>query len=174
MEGQLDQLVFHHIPAGHHHQDEASRLCHENLKPLHRGRSLPGRHSVGRQIRGLGDQSGYLVQDLVKLLHFQLHGVFQVLGLIHAELVALHQLIHIQPVSCRGGNPPGGGVGLLQKAHGGEVRQLIANGGGGVVHAGHGRNGLGAHRLCGANIEVHHRLQDLFLPLSQFHDVSSC
>ena len=80
------------------------------------------------------------------------------LGLRLRQRTALHELVDVEPVALGGGDPPGGGVGLLQISHLHQIRQLVADGGG-ADPAGHLlSNGLGAHRLRRGHIAVHHDL----------------
>ena len=95
-------------------------------------------------------------------------GVVDLLGLGQTQALLFHQLVDIEPVALGGGHPPGGGVGLLQVAQLHQVRQLIADGGG--AHAHLGGDGLGAHRLRRGHVILHHGLQYLLFPLTEFHD----
>ena len=103
------------------------------------------------------------------LLHLVFQGLVQALGLVQREAVVLHQFIHIQPVACRARHAAGGGVGLLQKACLGEHGHFIADGGGGEIHLRHLGDGLGAHRLRRADIQLHDAAQNFLFPVGQFH-----
>ena len=172
MERQLDELVFDNFIVGHDHQNEASGTGHDDVEPLNCGGIGCGGHGHGGQIGHFGDHLAHLGDDLIHFLHFQFQRLVQTLGLIHAQPIILHQLIHIQPVAGRGGDASGRGVGLLQQAHLGQVRHLVADGGGTAVNAGHGGQSLGADRLSGLDIMIHDGAEDFFLSLRQFHGKS--
>ena len=126
-EGQLDELVFDDIIAGHDDEDKAPGVGHNDLEPFDCHRAAVGRHGVGGQVRQIGDNLADLGNHRVKLLHPQLHGLIHALGLIDGEAVVLHQLVDIEPVTSGRRNAPGGGMGLLQIAHGGQIRHLVAD-----------------------------------------------
>ena len=64
-------------------------------------------------------------------------------------------------------------MGLLQIAKRGQLCHFVADGGGGILHIGQLRNGLGAHGLSGTDIQVYDAAQNFFLALGQFHKPSS-
>ncbi len=84
----------------------------------------------------------------------------------------LHQFVDVQPIALGGGDPPGGGVRLLQIAHFRQIRQLIANGGRADLSGHPLGNGLGAHRLRRRHIFFHDDLQYLLFSIGHFHIVS--
>ena len=100
-------------------------------------------------------------------------GVVDLLCLLQAEALLLHQLIDIQPVALGGGYPPGGGVGLLQIAQLRQVGQIVADGGGGYVQLGQLHQRLGAHRLSRLNVAFHDGAQNFLFPVSKAQGTAS-
>ena len=108
------------------------------------------------------------VDDPVQLLHLQVQRVVYALGLLNGELLAAHQLVDIEPVAGRGGDPSGGGVGLFQQSQLRQVGHLVADGGGGHIQSGQLRHRLGAHRLGRGDIGLYNGAQDTFFSVCQF------
>ena len=167
-----DQLVFHHAVVRHHHRDKGVFLHHQQVVPLHRHPHPGGGGGKDRVVADLGEHLSRLIQAPVQLLHLQVQRLVDPLGLLDGQLMLAHQLIDVQPVAHRGGHPPGGGVGLLQIPHLGEVGHLIANGG--DVQAGLLGHGLGAHRLRRDDVDLHDGPQDPLFPVGQLHTLTSC
>ena len=164
----MQQLGADPLVAEHQHRDEALGLHPQQLKALDAEIALSGGGHVGGVIHEAAHGLARLAQQPVQLLHLQVEGIVDLLGLGQAQALALHQLVDIEPVALGGGHPPGGGVGLLQIAQLHQIRQLVADGGG--AHAHLGGNGLGAHRLRRGHVILHHGLQDLLFSLTEFHD----
>ena len=118
-------------------------------------------------IRGYG--LACLRDDTVQFLHLQLERLVDALRFVNGELLALHQLVDVQAIASGGRDPAGRGMGLLQIAQLHQIRQLVADGGGGDLRAHLGGDGLGANRLRGADVVLDHDLQYLFLSACQFH-----
>ena len=167
--GKLDPLVHHFLVGKQQHQHHTSGTCQQQLKPADSGARLPGCHGNGRQVCGLGHKLCDPFHQLIHLLHLFFDGGVDRPCFIHAQAVIHHQLIHIQPVACRRGDTACAGVRLFQIAHSGQLCHFIANGGRGILHIGKFRDGLGAYRLGGTDIQVHNALQDLFLSFGQLH-----
>ena len=170
---ELDQLVEHLVVAEHYHQDEAALSGLDQVKPGNRCTVAPGGSGDGGKIGGLGNQLCHFFHQLIHALDLFLDGIVNGFCFIHAEAVILHQLIHIQPVTRRGRDPSGAGMGLLQITHGRQVRHFVPDRGRGEIHVRQLRDRLGAHRLRSPDIKVHHTAQHLLFPLGQLHDISS-
>ena len=151
------------------HQNEAvGRGLYQLVMLYGDGLALCG-HGIGRKVRQRGDHLPHLGDGLVEFLQLVVHDLTEGLGLVPAQPVVLHQLVDIEPVSRRGGDPSGGGVGLLQQALLRQVGQFVSDRCGGIGHIRLCRDGLGAHRLCRRHIAVHHSTQDLLLTVREIH-----
>ena len=168
-----DELVLYGAVAQHHHEDEAAAVRQDQVEPPRRQPRGPRRHGVGGQIRHLRDELADLGDDLVDLLHLELHRLVDGLGLVGGQAVVLHQLVDVQPVSGRGRDPSGRGVRLLEIAERGEVRHFVADRCGGKVHVRHLRDRLGRDRFRRADIKIYDRPQDLLFPIGKLHVCSS-
>ena len=152
------QLALDPAVRQHGHGDEAVIVHGNEVEPLHRHRLRVVRHGIGGVAHHAGDHLARLGHHLIHLRHLPGEGAADALGLRLRQRTALHELVDIEPIALGGGNPAGGGVGLLQIAHLHQIRQLVADGGG-ADPAGHLLgNGLGAHRLRRGHIAVHHDL----------------
>ena len=107
--------------------------------------------------------------DRVQLPHLQVKRLIEPPGLLDRQAVIVHQLVDIDAVALGGGDPPCGGMGLLQQAQLLQVRHLVADSGRGDVQAGRGGHGLGAHRLRRLDIVFDDGAEDFFLPVAQVH-----
>ena len=136
---------------------------------LHRDALFPGGHGDGGKIGGLGHQGSDLFHHFVHPLHFVLDGGVDGPCFVHAQPVIAHKLIHIQPVACGGRDASGAGVGLLQIAHGGQVRHFVADGGRRIIHIRQSGDGFGTYGLGGADIEIDNASQNLLFSVCQFH-----
>ena len=170
---QLNQLVDHLLVGEHQHGNDAAFGRQNQVIPLDGQAAAAGGSGDCRKVRGLRYKPGHLLHHFVHTLHFFFNGVVDGFGFVDTQAVVHHQFIHIQPVACGGGNPSGAGMGLLQITHGGQLRHFVADGCGGVLHVGKLGDGLGAHRLGGADIKVDYGSQDLLFPFAQFHLISS-
>ena len=72
--------------------------------------------------------------------------------LLHGELVLVHQLIDIEPVTLGGGDASGRGVRLFQIALLLQIRHVVADGCGGDVELGQVGHRLGADGLGGLDV----------------------
>ena len=171
--GELDELVEHLIAVQHHHQDEAAPACQDQIVPANGCALSSGGGGDGGKIGGLGYQLCHLFHHFIHTLHFFLDGAVDGFGFVHTQAVIHHQLIHIQPVAGSRGDPARAGVGLLQITHGSQVCHFVSDGCGGIVHVRQLRDGLGAHRLGGTDIQVYHAAQDLLFSVGQLHADSS-
>ena len=160
-----DELILDGAVAQHHDENKAAAVRQDQVEPLHRQSGGAGRHGVGGQIRHLRDELADLRDDLVDLLHFQLHRLIDRLRFIGRQAVVLHQLVDVQPVPGRRRDASGGGVRLLQISERRQLCHLVADGRGGKIHVRHLRNGLGRHRLRRADVKIHDRTQDLLFPV---------
>ena len=104
--GHTDQLVLHHAAVRHHHGDEGVVLHHQQIVPLHRHPIFGGRGGEHRVVADLGEDFARPVDDPVQLLHLYVQRVVDALGLLHGQPVLAHELIDVQPVAQRGGDPP--------------------------------------------------------------------
>ena len=98
-----------------------------------------------------------------------MHRLVDPLRLLHGQLVLFHQLVHVEPITGRGGNASGGGVGLFQIPHLLQGRHLIPDGGGGTIQLGQVCDDLGAYRLSRLNVMLHYRPEDPFPAFGHVH-----
>ena len=122
-------------------------------------------NGIGGEIGEAGNQLPNLGDGLIKFLKPVIHCLREFLGFVPAHAVILHQLVDIKPIAGRGGDTPCGGMGLFQEPFLGERCQLVANGGGGKIHARHGGDGFRANRFGGLDITIYHGPEYFFLPL---------
>ena len=167
--GQADEPVAHHVGVGHHHNDEGVVLHHQQVKAPDGHLVHAGGEGEGGVVGQPGHHPARLVQHPVQLLHLQAQGLVHALGLLQGELVLLHQLVDVEPVALGRGDAPGGGVGLLQQAHGLQIRHVVADGGRGDLHTDAVGNGLGAYRLRRLDIALDDGAENPFFPFSQIH-----
>ena len=112
-QAQRHQTAFHPAVRQHHHRDHRRRVHGDQLEPAHRGVGGVIRHRVGGVVHKAGHHLARLGDHLVGALQLLLQGAVDLGGLFVGDGFALHQLVDVQPVAKRGGDPPGAGVGLL-------------------------------------------------------------
>ena len=168
-----EELVLHHAAVRHHHGDEGGLVHQDQIKPPDGEPPGPLGEGEGGVVGELGHHASRLVDHLVQLPHFQVQRLVDLLCLLQAQPLLLHQLVDVQPVALGGGNPPGGGVGLLQIAQLRQLGQLVADGGGGDLYARQLRQRLGAHRLRRLDVAFHHGAQNFLLSLGQLQWAAS-
>ena len=106
-----------------------------------------------------------------------MQGLVDALSLLQGELVFLHKLVDVEPVSPGGWDASGGGVGLFQKAHCLQVGHFVADGGGRDIQIQTGCDGLGAHGLRSLDVTFDDGAENAPLSASQLHEgrsFSSC
>ena len=170
---QVNELVAHHRAVGHHHGDEGVFLYHQQIIPFYCHPLFGLGHSKDGVVADLGEHLARPVDDPVQLLHFQVQRVVDTLGLLHGELVLTHELIDVEPVAHGGGDPSGGGVGLFQITHLGQIGHLISYGGGGDVQSRLLGHGLGTYRLGGGDVDLYDGPQNTLFPIGQLHSLTS-
>ena len=152
------ELALYPVVAHQQDDDEALFIHRQQLEvPGEKGLAARG-GGVNGIARQRADGLARLRHHPVQLLHLQRQRSVELLRLRHAELLALHQLVDVQPVALGGGDASGGGVGLLQIALLHQIRKLVADGGRADPPAHLGGDGLGANRLRGGDVILHHRL----------------
>ena len=126
-----------------------------------------GGEGEGGVLGQFGHHLARLVDDPVQSLHLHVEGAVDALGLLHGQLVVVHQLVDIEPIAFGGGDAPRGGVGLFQIAHGGKLRHLVADGGGGDIQVRGLGDGLGTHRFGVLNEALHDGAEYFLFSLGQ-------
>ena len=116
-EAQLHQAAFHPAVRQHHHCDHRRTVHGDQLEPPYGGVGGVIRHGVGGVIHKAGHHLAGLGDHLIGALQLLPQRVVDLGGLLGGDGLALHQLVDVQPVAQRGGDPSGAGVGLLQIAH---------------------------------------------------------
>ena len=155
---QLHELALDAAVGEHHHGDKARRVDGDQLKAADRHLALVVGHGIGRVADERGDHLPRLAHHLIELLHRPAERGINLVLLLLRERPLFHQLVDVEPVALRRRDAPGGGVRLLEIAHLLKIGQLVAHGGGADL-AGHLLDdGLGANRLGGGDIALHHDL----------------
>ena len=126
----------------------------------------PGGQDQGRMAAHRREHPGGLAEQVLGLAGRRRKGRLDLFPHRRPQFLDGQDVVHVIAEALGGGQPAGGGVGLLQEASFLQVHHQVADAGRRQVEARHLGHHPGTHRFAGDDILSHHGLQDPGVALS--------
>ena len=173
-ERRADTLGLDRPAREQHHEGEGRGVNIHGLELRHRGADGFRLCRDGRVVGEHTRHTRCLGENLIEFVQFLRQPEAHLADLLPRHLVAVKQLVDVEPVARFGRDAPGGGVRLFEVTERFKFRHLVADGRRGAGELILRREVLGADRLAIGDVRLHNGFQNLLFSVRQimtFHGV---